>query len=173
VLGADPVAVARENALSKARGAVLPAESGQDWYVLGTDTVVATEEHILGKPADREAAAAMLAVLQGREHQVISAVALRRRAAGAQPRQVVDHATTAVRFCSLSPPEIESYLDTGEWHGKAGAYAIQGVAALFIEEIRGEYANVVGLPLHLLTQAFRRLGFDLLRRQWIAGREQV
>jgi septum formation protein len=186
--GADPVAVAQANALAKARGAQLPPDSVSGAFVLATDTVVATESRLLGKPSDRREALGMLGELQGREHQVISGVALTRVGLPSPsptrpptgtpppaPRQleIVQHASTAVRFRELSSEELDAYLDTGEWHGKAGAYAIQGVAALFVEEIRGEYANVVGLPLRLLADMLRSAGFDLLRRRWLPELKQV
>jgi septum formation protein len=80
---------------------------------------------------------------------------------------MVDSAVTEVTFASLSQAEIEAYVASDEWRGKAGAYAIQGLAALFSTGITGEYSNVVGLPLHLLAGMFRKLGFDLVRRTWV------
>ena len=71
-----------------------------------------------------------------------------------------------VRFRALEAEDIRAYLGSGEWGGKAGAYAIQGRAALFIEGIEGDHANVVGLPLELLGRLFREAGFDLLQRRW-------
>jgi septum formation protein len=97
---------------------------------------------MLGKPADADEAAAFLALLSGRRHRVITAVALRHGA------RVWSRAVeTAVRFKPLSAAEIASYLTSGEWRGKAGGYAIQGRAGGFIPWIGGSYSNVVGLPL--------------------------
>jgi septum formation protein len=123
--------------------------------------VVVVDGVILGKPADRQEAGAMLARLAGRRHEVVSGVALMRG------EHVVAHAVTAVRFAPLDEGQIEAYLASGEWEGKAGAYAIQGLAALFVEGIDGEYANVVGLPLALLARLFRLLEFDLVTRAWL------
>jgi septum formation protein len=110
--------------------------------VLAADTVVALGRRTLGKPADEGEAAAFLALLSGRRHRVITAVALRRGARG-WSRTV----ETAVRFKRLSAAEIAGYLASGEWRGKAGGYAIQGRAAAFVPWIGGSYSNVVGLPL--------------------------
>jgi septum formation protein len=110
--------------------------------VLAADTVVALGRRTLGKPADEAEAAAFLALLSGRRHRVITAVALRRDGRG-WSRAV----ETAVRFKRLSAAEIAGYLASGEWRGKAGGYAIQGRAAAFVPWIGGSYSNVVGLPL--------------------------
>jgi septum formation protein len=110
--------------------------------VLAADTVVALGRRTLGKPADAAEAGAYLALLSGRRHRVITAVALR-HGARAWSRAV----ETAVRFKRLSATEIAGYLASGEWRGKAGGYAIQGRAGAFIPWIGGSYSNVVGLPL--------------------------
>ena len=94
--------------------------------------------------------------------------------AGAQPAvptgdMRVAVATTDVTFRRLSAGEVEAYVDSGEWKGKAGGYAIQGLAAFFVSEVRGEYSNVVGLPLCLLGEMFREQGFDLAQRTWLSG----
>jgi septum formation protein len=168
--GPDPYVLARDNARAKARRAVLPSGISAPYFVLGTDTEVVSEGRALGKPAGREEAEAMLLSLAGREHEVVSGVALRFVDAHGREHEAVDQAVTRVSFCRLGPADLAAYLDTGEWHDKAGGYAVQGVAALFVEGIRGDYTNVVGLPLRLLATLFRGLGFDLLRREW---REQV
>lgn len=180
LVGVHPGTVAEGNALAKAQAAALPEGIGEGSFVLGVDTVVVVDGAILGKPADREEAGAMLMRLAGRRHDVVSGVALVRRsenhraggrsgsdAAGVSPVHVVAHALTAVRFAPLDQRQLEAYLASGEWDGKAGAYAIQGLAALFVDAIDGEYANVVGLPLALLARLFRRLGFDLVTRTWL------
>ena len=161
LLGPHAGAVAERNALAKARAAVLPGPAGGGAFVLGVDTVVAVDGVVLGKPSDRGEAGAMLARLAGRRHEVVSGVALIRG------EHVVAHAVTVVRFAPLDERQVEAYLASGEWEGKAGAYAIQGLAALFVEGIEGEYANVVGLPLALLARLFRLLGFDLMTRTWL------
>lgn len=110
--------------------------------VLGADTSVVLDDWILGKPVDREDGLAMLAALSGRCHQVITAVCL----CGEDFRRVALSATD-VWFRELSRKEIEQYWETGEPVDKAGAYAIQGRAAIFVKQLRGSYTGVVGLPL--------------------------
>lgn len=117
--------------------------------VIGADTVVVVDNQILGKPLDDEDARRMLRLLSGRWHEVLTGVALLR--GGNKPaRHAVAHETTEVLFAPLTDTEINWYLATREPLDKAGAYAIQGHAALFIKEIRGDYWNVVGLPIQLI-----------------------
>ena len=123
--------------------------------VLGADTVVVIGEEILGQPRDEADARRMLSLLSGRWHMVVTGVALVRF--GIPPRTIVDHGTTRVRFHQMSSDEIDWYVSTGEPMGKAGAYAIQGQGALFIEGIQGDYFNVVGLPLRLVYEMSRRI----------------
>jgi septum formation protein len=125
-------------ALAKAEAA--PAGAGD--AVLAADTVVAVGRRILGKPGDAAEAGRFLALLSGRRHRVVTAVAVRRG-----ERRWSRAVETAVRFKRLTPREIEAYLASGEWRGKAGAYAIQGRAGGFAPWIGGSYSNVVGLPL--------------------------
>jgi septum formation protein len=119
--------------------------------VLGADTAVCLGEEILGKPADRADAARMLRMLSGREHRVLTAVALK----------FEDHveevaSESRVRFCELSDGDIQAYLKSGEATDKAGAYAIQGRAAGFVTEIHGSYTGIMGLPLHETAQLIRK-----------------
>jgi septum formation protein len=123
--------------------------------VLGADTVVVTGEEILGQPRDDEEARRMLSLLSGRWHTVLTGVALVR--SGQPPHALVEHEATRVRFSEMSIDEIDWYVSTGEPTGKAGAYAIQGKGALFIEEIQGDYFNVVGLPVRLVYELSRRI----------------
>ena len=119
--------------------------------VLAADTTVALDGQILGKPTDRKEAAAMLAALSGRRHDVFTAVALMRD-------ERIDSAVSRseVQFKQLSPEEIAQYIATGECDDKAGAYAIQGRAARFITELRGSYSGVMGLPLFETAQLLER-----------------
>jgi septum formation protein len=110
--------------------------------VLGADTVVVTEGRILGKPKDRKDGERMLLQLSGRTHQVLTAVALR-LASGVHTRL----SSSEVTFRALDAHEVQAYWETGEPHDKAGAYAIQGRAAVFIADLRGSYSGVMGLPL--------------------------
>jgi septum formation protein len=121
--------------------------------VLAADTVVVLDGALYGKPADRKAALAMLASLSGRVHEVVSAVAL------ADERGVA-HAVSvsAVGFRSLSAEECRAYWDSGEPRDKAGAYAIQGLAAAFIRSLDGSYSGVMGLPLFETAELLRAAG---------------
>jgi len=148
--GTDETRQAGENAVyyvkrlarAKAETAAQRLSSG---LVLGADTVVVIAGEILGQPRDHQDARWMLNLLSGEWHEVLTGVALVRAGAGGQCR--VDLEVTRVRFKAMSEEEIEWYVNTGEPMGKAGAYAIQGHAALFIEEIQGDYFNIVGLPI--------------------------
>jgi septum formation protein len=127
------------------------AEKFPDRLVIGADTVVVIDGEILGQPRDDDDARRMLRLLSGKWHDVLTGVALMR--AG---QVVVDHETTRVRFSEMSAEEIDWYVVTSEPRGKAGAYGIQGSAALFIKEIQGDYFNVVGLPVRLVFELSRR-----------------
>jgi len=113
--------------------------------VLGADTVVTVDGHVLGKPADEEDAARMLRLLSGKTHQVITGIALE----GARG-PLVDSVTTEVTFSPITEAEVRAYIATGEPMDKAGAYAIQGIASRWAVEINGCYFNVVGLPVSLV-----------------------
>ena len=112
--------------------------------VLGADTIVVLNDVIFGKPVDDNEAFLMLSSLSGREHSVITGVALIDSEKGIVKK---GHELTKVRFAELMPEEIDYYISTGEPEGKAGAYAVQGIGAMLVESIDGCYANVVGLPL--------------------------
>lgn len=116
-------------------------------WVVGGDTCIVSNNNILGKPKDAEGAMQMLAALSGTTHLVLSAVAI------ASPKGLVSAVNqTSVRFKALSQQEIASYVASKEPFGKAGAYAIQGLGAAFIEHIQGSYSGVMGLPLFELNQ---------------------
>ena len=139
IVAGDPVEVARANALAKARAAALLRPGDR---VLGVDTVVALDGEIYGKPADATAARATLKRLAGRTHEVVSGIAL---VDSANPQ--VAHEVTKVSFRALDDELIRRYVETGEWSGRAGGYAIQGQGALLVRRIMGDYLNVVGLPV--------------------------
>jgi len=145
--------VARAKVMAVARG----REAG---LIIGADTEVVLDGQILGKPADESDAERMLNRLSGRWHAVMTGVAL---VDIATKREVADFDKTLVKFAALSKAEIEWYVKTGEPLDKAGAYGIQGFGGLFVEEIAGNYYNVVGLPLPLVYRLARRLGFSFLR----------
>jgi septum formation protein len=169
--GETALVLAEMNASAKVRGALLPADVGRGSFVLGTDTLVTIDGRVMGKPTSAGEAAEMLAALSGRTHQVVSGVALARTGECGQSLNAgelrVASAVTEVTFLSLREVDVDAYCASGEWKGKAGGYAIQGLAGLYAAEVRGEYSNVVGLPLCLLGRMFRQAGFDLARRQWL------
>jgi len=121
--------------------------------VLGADTTVAVDGRILGKPADGLEAAEMLAVLSGRLHEVLTAVAVKH-----DSRLESAVSVSEVRFKALTKEEIDCYVSTGEWEDKAGAYGIQSHAARFVAELRGSFSGVVGLPLYEAAQLLDRIG---------------
>jgi septum formation protein len=143
-------------ARSKVIGVARQFESG---LVIGADTVVVLDSKILGKPNDDDDARQMLESLAGRWHAVMTGVALYDTAT---KREVVDFEKTLVRFAPLSDSEISWYIATGEHRDKAGAYGIQGSAGLFVEEIAGNFHNVVGLPIPLVYRLAKRLGYSFL-----------
>lgn len=131
------------------------AERYPDAFILGADTVVAAGRRILPKAETREAARSALTLLSGRRHRVWSGVVLR-APGGRTARRIVG---SIVAFVRLTPAEIETYLDSGEWQGKAGGYAIQGRAEGFVRFLSGSYSNVVGLPLFETRQLLKGLGW--------------
>ncbi|MDE7298791.1 MAG: Maf family protein [Lachnospiraceae bacterium] len=126
--------------------------------VLGADTVVAHRGRLLNKPRDRADAAEMLGRLQGDSHEVYTGVALCRRGEDGREELRSLAVKTEVYFYPMTREEIERYLDCGEYADKAGAYAIQGRFAAYIREIRGDYYNVVGLPISAVVQELKALG---------------
>jgi septum formation protein len=143
-----PIDYARR--LAEEKAFAVPIHPGE--VVLGADTTVAVDDHVLEKPLDVADALRMLTLLSGREHEVITGICLRTEA-----RKIVDAATTRVRFIELTPEELEAYAASGEPMDKAGAYGIQGLASRFVERIEGSYSNVVGLPLALVYRHWKDL----------------
>ncbi|HVT60267.1 MAG TPA: Maf family protein [Thermoanaerobaculia bacterium] len=162
--GEDPRRLVRRLAVAKAA-----AYAGAGELVLAADTVVVLGAEMLGKPRDRDDARRMLALIAGREHVVLTGVALRGPArsgvedgAGGE-RCAAAVASSRVRMAPMNGEEIEWYVATGEPLDKAGSYAVQGLGALFVEAVRGNYTNVVGLPLPTTYRLFAALGHDLRR----------
>jgi septum formation protein len=157
--GGDPRRLVVENALRKAR-AVCRAEGAtvgvhpQGDRVLGVDTAVVLDGRAFGKPADEDAAETLLRRLSGRTHEVWSGIAL---VTGGEER--TSKACTRVRFRRLEDPDLHWYVASGEWRDRAGGYAIQGRGAALVEEIDGDFWNVVGLPVPELL----RMAPDLVR----------
>jgi septum formation protein len=141
---ADPVKVVREHARAKARSV---ANGTDDRPVLGVDTEVVLDGQIFGKPADAAQAEQMLEELSGKTHVVLSGLCLRTRG-----WEVVEHEATRVAFRELTPRDLAAYVASGEWEGRAGAYAIQGRGAALVRSVEGDYLNVVGLPAALLVR---------------------
>ena len=138
--GSDPVELVRAHARGKAHSV-----EAADRVVLGVDTEVVWDGRVHGKPADAAAARAMLGLLAGRTHEVVSGLCL------AGPGwEDVSHAVTRVTFRALTSREMAAYVEAGEWRGRAGGYAVQGLGARLVERIEGDYLNVVGLPAALL-----------------------
>ncbi len=136
----------RRLAREKAEAAAIQLTNG---IIVGADTTVVLDEHILEKPANREDALRMLGLLNNRWHQVLTGVAIVQSSTG---QVKVAHETTEVKFAQMSEADIDWYVDTDEPMDKAGAYAIQGLGARFIEGIKGDYFNVVGLPVRLVYE---------------------
>lgn len=149
--GEKPRAYAQRLAAEKGEAAL--AKLGQQSVpILTADTVVVLGDDILGKPSNQDEAAATLRRLAGRRHEVMTAY--RAHFGGRVVERVV---STGVSFRSLDPAELRAYLDCGEWQGKAGAYAIQGIAGAFAIEVHGSFSNVVGLPLAEVLADLRAL----------------
>ena len=152
--GESPFALTER--LARAKAVAVSAETG-GVPVLGGDTVVAVEGEVLGKPRDKDEAVAMLLRLSGRDHHVYSGLALVRPDPAGR-RVVSGVQVTRVRFRSFGEEEARSYAATGEPMDKAGAYGIQGLGAVLVEGIEGDYSGVVGLPIPLLLSLLRQLG---------------
>lgn len=151
-----PREYARRMAREKALAVVLPAEAG-DAHVLAGDTVVACGRRILPKAEDEATARACLALLSGRRHRVLSAIALKSPDGMLRERL----SETIVRFKPLTKQEIDAYIAGGEWDGKAGGYAIQGSAEGLIAAITGSHSGVVGLPLFETRALLQAAGFAI------------
>lgn len=152
--GEAPEAYVLRLARDKARADARPGE-----LVLAADTTVVLAGEVLGKPADAAEAAAMLHRLAGQTHRVLSGIAVY-DASGDRMESAVDR--TEVEIAPMSPSEIAWYVATGEPMDKAGAYAAQGLGSLFVDRVRGNHYNVVGLPVPEVYRLFSRLGHDLL-----------
>lgn len=141
--------------MAREKAAAVPIQP--DEIVLTADTTVSVGRRILGKPADDADAVSFLTLLSGRRHRVTTAVCV--RMANLTRDRMVE---TRVKFKRLSSSEIEAYISSDEWRGKAGGYAIQGRAAAFIPEINGSYSNVVGLPLTETVNLLTGLGIAIV-----------
>lgn len=152
--GESPRALVSRLALDKARAAWQRAGSGA--LALGADTLVVLGDMVFGKPRDAEDARRMLTMLSGRTHRVLSAVALVGAGVG-----LVRISESAVTFITLTEAQIRAYWASGEPADKAGAYAIQGLGAVFVERLVGSYSGVMGLPLHETAQLLSEVGVEI------------
>ncbi len=143
--GLSPVQLAEALSFFKARSV---SETLADGWVLGADTIATLDGKVFGKPRDRADARRILKAITGTSHQVVTGVSLIE--AGGD-RRMIRHDVTTVFMRSLSDRELDRYLDSNEWAGKAGAYGIQGHGDAFVERIEGSFTNVVGLPMELLA----------------------
>ena len=144
-------------ALEKAQLGYKVIDNELDLPVLGSDTIVEIAGTTLGKPENRQQAKQMLQQMSGQKHFVHTSVAV-----VSSVKTVEDTSSSQVEFNHLSESEIDAYLDTGEADDKAGAYAIQGIAAQFVKNINGSYSGIMGLPLFETAQLLKQCGIDLL-----------
>lgn len=152
----SPDQLVEELSLRKARA--VAEEADEDDLIIAADTVVALEGSVLGKPADEREAFGMLSALSGNIHRVYTGVTVLRG-----NRSITSHEETIVTFRDLDPEEIMDYIETGEPMDKAGAYGIQGLGALLVSGIEGDYFNVMGLPVFRLGRILSAFGLDLLK----------
>jgi septum formation protein len=154
--GEMPRALAERLACAKASAV---AGSADGAFVLGADTVVACGRRVLPKAEDEPSARRCLELLSGRRHRVYGGICV----IGADGRMASRVVTTIVVFKRLERQDVETYIAQGEWRGKAGGYAIQGRAAMFVQSLSGSHSNVVGLPLFETAALLRGLGYPVCR----------
>lgn len=151
----DPLPPRLVAILLAARKSLAGAARVPDGWVLGADTIVVVDGRILGKPAGREEAASMLRALSGRTHEVVTGIALADASTGGL---FAEADSTGVTMRMIDTGEVEEYVASREWEGKAGGYAIQETADRFVTALEGSYSNVVGLPMERLEALLRRAG---------------
>jgi len=155
--GPDPESLVLENARLKAlAGLDALGKAPDETVVLGVDTDVFVDGRMLGQPAERAEAEERLRLLSGREHEVLSGVCLMGPKAagipGAPLRERSGLSRSLVTFRTLDVPTMEAYLNSEEWRGRAGGYAIQGLGSILVEKVEGDFSNVVGLPIRVLLE---------------------
>lgn len=158
----DPQQAVMELSAAKARDVAACHES-EDCIIIGADTVVSVDGEILGKPKNREDAVHMINKLQGRSHDVFTGVTLIGKEGGATVFEQTFADWTEVVVCPMGKGQIEAYVDVGESMDKAGAYGIQGAFAAYVAGIKGDYNNVVGLPVCAVYQRLLELGVDIIK----------
>ncbi len=151
--------------LSLQKAADVAKNEGINTITIGSDTIVAMDDKIFGKPKDREDAFNMLKALSGKTHQVYTGVTFIIKHKDMDNFIIhTFHSKTDVVMKEMTESEINWYLDTNEPYDKAGAYAIQGYSAIFIDKINGDYNTVVGLPVSMIYSEFKKLGIDILNQ---------
>lgn len=129
------------------------ASKNENDLVIGADTIVVLDDIILGKPKDKEDATSMIKKLSGKTHQVITGISLINLSVN---KKIIDYVVSNVKFKDLSEEDIKDYIQTNESLDKAGAYGIQGYGAILVEEIQGDYFNIVGLPISRLSDLLKK-----------------
>ena len=152
----DPIDLVKTLALEKAKSV---SELVEEAIVIAADTVVVFNGQILGKPADEADAKNMLKSLNSNQHQVITGLAVLN---SNKEKIFVEHNITDVKMTNMTEKEIDNYVETGEPMDKAGSYAIQGYGGLFVEEIKGSYHSVMGLPIHQLAKLLDKFNYGIL-----------
>jgi len=154
--GMAPTEQAKIIAVRKVEAILSMIDRGSPPWILGADTIISMDGKTFGKPKDRDEAKAMLTMLSGRSHEVVTAMALYN-----SHTKIIDRTsvTSLVTFADFSADELEWYLETGEWQGVAGGYRIQGLAACFIKRVEGSYSSIVGLPLREFYEMLRSNGY--------------
>ncbi|MDR1565863.1 MAG: Maf family protein [Treponema sp.] len=154
--GMEPQVTAEKLAVQKVNKAIEYLKGRTPPWIAGADTIISVDGRIYGKPNDREEAQRILSILQGRDHDVFTAMALFN---GREKTMDCRLVLSTVSFAPLSGNEMEWYLNTGEWQGAAGAYKIQGLASCFISGIKGSYTSIVGLPMREFYVMLRDNGY--------------
>ena len=152
----NPVELVKNLAFEKAKSV---SKLVEDAIIIAADTVVVYNDQILGKPKNKKEAKKMLEELSSQKHQVITGVVVFDSQSG---ENYSEHNITEVKMTALNEQEINNYIETGEPLDKAGAYAIQGLGGLFIEEIKGSYYSVMGLPIHQLAKLLDKFNYGIL-----------
>lgn len=155
-MGNDSIELVEKLALKKAQSVSNLVEEA---IIIAADTIVVYDNQILGKPRNEAEAKKMLKSLSSNYHQVITGISV----FNSQTKEnYVEHNTTEVKMINMTEKEIDNYIETGEPMGKAGSYAIQGYGGLFVEEIKGSYYSVMGLPIHLLAKLLDKFNYGIL-----------
>ncbi len=151
----DPVYLACTLAQKKLKSVLF--DLNEEGIGLSADTIVFYDGKVFGKPEDKEEAKKILTILSENTHYVITAINMKNTITG---REILSYSTTKVTFSKIDDEMMEWYLNTNEWKGKAGGYAIQGKASIFVEGIEGCFYNVVGFPINLFIRMIKHMGFS-------------